>query len=219
MASIKIIGQSARGLPLVSYIFGSQGPTVLILGGVHGDEPEGVCCAWGLFHEFSKNFPFKLRVILIPQLNADGCLHGTRWNGNGVDLNRNLPTRDWTPVASQPRYSPGPSALSEPENKALVALIDQEKPSTIISLHSWNPLLNINGPARPLAEVIAQYTGYIITEDIGYPTPGSLGTYAGHERKIPTLTYEIQRDLDDISVLKIHVKSVIEGLKSLELHP
>jgi protein MpaA len=36
---------------------------------------------------------------------------------------------------------------------------------------------------------------YEITEDIGYPTPGSLGTYAGWERQIPTITFEIERGL------------------------
>ena len=64
-------------------------------------------------------------------------------------------------------------------------------PAFILSLHSWKPLLNVNGACRPEAEAIASRTGYIIEESIGYPTPGCLGTYTGLERAIPTLTYEI----------------------------
>ena len=56
-------------------------------------------------------------------------------------------------------------------------------------------------------------TGYKIEPDIGYPTPGSLGTYAGLERQIPTLTYEIERELSFDLIIKNHVPAIIEGLK------
>jgi protein MpaA len=214
---LSVFAHSPLGLPILRYNFGETGARLLILGGVHGDEPEGVTAAWGLVAKFIENFDFKLRVSVIPAFNVEGVLRGTRTNSRGVDLNRNLPTKDWSPVAATPRYNPGPSPLSEPENAALVGLLNSsEKPDMICSLHSWNPMLNINGDCEKFAKVIAARTGYSIEPDIGYPTPGSLGTYAGHERKIPTLTYEIQRDLDLPSILQTHVPAILEAMKSLE---
>lgn len=197
---------------------------VLILGGVHGDEVEGVVLAQALLNYFLSQAPnqeMNLHVSIVPTMNLDGVLEKTRGNANGVDLNRNLPTKDWSPVATTPRYQPGPHALSESENKALVHFIDHQKPDFIISLHSWKPMLNINEPAggtlcRQVAEAIATHTSDIIEPTIGYSTPGCLGTYAGFERNIPTLTYEIERGLEAKVVVRKHLHALVSGLKVLE---
>ena len=211
-----IFGYTSTGLPIPAYEFGHSGARVLILGGVHGDEIEGVWCAYGLLKAFAESFPYRLRLTLVPTFNLDGVLAKDRRNGRGVDLNRNLPTHDWSDKAATERYSPGPSANSEPENQALVKYIDTEKPQIILSLHSWKPMLNINGDCRPEAEELSRRTGYIIDESIGYPTPGCLGTYAGLEREMPTITYEIERGLDQASILKTHVPAILETLKISE---
>lgn len=211
------LGYTKLGLPLHGFHFtpasGSKAKNrALILGGVHGDEPEGVVAARGLLDAFSKNYNLDLEVVLVPEMNPEGVLLKTRGNSNKVDLNRNLATKDWSPVAATERYHPGPSPMSEVENKALAKFIDDFKPTVIFSLHSWKPMLNTNGNL-PEAEVIAKLTGYVIEPDIGYPTPGSLGTYAGLERSIPTLTYEIERDISFKPIIDIHVPAIIEGLK------
>ena len=211
-----IFGRSAGGLPIVAHRFGDTGPRVLILGGVHGDEIEGVVAAAGLLDRFSESFPYRLQLTLVPAFNADGVLRRQRQNANGVDLNRNLPTRDWSPEVANPRYNPGPAANSEPENQALVEFLEREKPVFALTLHSWNPMLNVNGNCLAQAKVIADATGYIIEESIGYPTPGCLGTYAGLERTTPTLTYEVERGLADAPILAIHVPAICESLKTLE---
>ena len=105
--------------------------------------------------------------------------------------------------------------MSEPENKVLVHLIDTFNPDVVFSLHSWKPMLNVNGDL-PEAQIIAEKTGYIIDPDIGYPTPGSLGTYAGIERGIPTLTYELERGIAFKPIVDIHVPAIIAGLKQSE---
>lgn len=209
-------GETASGLPIIAHRFGGGAPKTLVLGGVHGNEPEGVVCALGLINRFSQAFTLKMDLVVVPYFNLEGVLSQERRNSRGVDLNRNLPTKDWTPHVAEPKYNPGPAANSEPENIALTQFIEQERPAFIISLHSWKPCVNVNGNCRPEAEVIRAITGYEITEDIGYPTPGCLGTYTGHEREIPTITYEIERGLDKASVLKIHVNAVHEALKSVE---
>lgn len=77
-------------------------------------------------------------------------------------------------------------------------------------------MLNVNGDCLREATAISQWTGYVVKESIGYPTPGCLGTYCGLERDMPTLTYEIERDLDTSAILQIHVPAIEEGLKVTE---
>lgn len=211
-----VFGKSSLGLPIEAWRFDGRGPKTLILGGVHGDEPEGVTAALGLLGSFMQSFPFALDLTLVPRFNEDGVLLHQRGNGRGVDLNRNLPTRDWSPEIKTPRYHPGPSAGSEPENQALAAFIEKEKPVFLLSLHSWHPVLNVNGDCRAEAEILAQHTGYKIDDDIGYPTPGCLGTFAGLERTSPTLTYEIERGLPAAETLRVHVPAILACLKVTE---
>lgn len=212
--TMTIFGNTANGLPIPAYHFGGQGPRVLILGGVHGDEGEGVIAAHGLLESFLKNFPYRLHLTLVPMLNVDGVVAKTRQNGNGVDLNRNMATKDWTSEVANPRYFPGTQANSEPENQALAQFIDQENPAFVLSLHSWHPVLNVNGDCLAEAEILKEKTGYKIEANIGYPTPGCLGTYAGLERGSPTLTYEIERGLAPKEILRVHVPAILECLKA-----
>ncbi len=211
-----IFSNSAKNLPILAHQFGNSGPRVLILAGVHGDEIEGVWAAQGLLKSFMQAFPYELQLTLVPSFNIEGVLAKTRGNSRGVDLNRNLPTKDWSPEIKGPRYNPGPKALSESENQGLVKFIETQAPQFILSLHSWHPVLNINGDCLGEAQVLSQFTNYKIDDDIGYPTPGCLGTYAGLERQSPTLTYEIERGLNLEAVLSIHVPAILEALKITE---
>lgn len=213
---IKTFCTTRTGIPIFQYGFGVSGPQILILGGVHGDEPEGVVAARGLLQKCLQEFPFQIQLTLIPEFNIEGILKNTRTNGVGVDLNRNLPTRDWSPVVAKPRYHPGPAAGSEPESLALVHFLQSQDIKFVVSLHSWEPMLNVNGDCEPEAGILAKHTGYEIKTDIGYPTPGSLGTYTGLERGIPTVTYEIQRDLDFAEINRVHVPALWDMLKSCE---
>ena len=190
---------------------------ILLIGGVHGNETEGV----QFMHDFCCEFideqdisPFKQEILTIPVMNPDGVLNYERTNANLVDLNRNMPTKDWSSEYTEKKYYPGEAAASEPETKHLIEIIDFFKPQYIISFHSWKPpLINYNGSALPYAEKI--FNGLDvpkkmeITGDIGYPTPGSLGTYAGYERKIPTITLEFERGIPLESIYPLAKEAVI----------
>lgn len=208
--------RTANGLSIPAHRFGHEGPSALILGGVHGDEHEGVEATVGLVARWSAAYTHRVRTTVVPALNLDGVLRHRRANGNGVDLNRNMATRDWSPSVANPRYHPGPSANSEPETRALISLIEKIQPKFILSLHSWHPLLNVNGDCLPEAESLARWTGYTIRDSIGYPTPGCLGTYCGLERGIPTLTYELERGMNTRDILETHVTAIDEALKITE---
>lgn len=207
------LGHSVQNRPLVAKRY-TQGPAaLLLLGGVHGDETEGFYLverfvAEGLY----KKLEGLASLWVLPRVNPDGCALGTRVNANGVDLNRNMPTKDWDPVAATPRYNPGPKAASEPETLALLRLIEKTSPRAIFSAHAWKPMINYNGPCRRLAEKMAEFSGYKVADDIGYPTPGSLGTWAGWERKLSTITLEIEDGLIEEKIWQTHARSLTEGL-------
>lgn len=211
------IGYSAHGLPLKTFEFGSRDwPTVLCVGGVHGDEIEGVSLAWSLWDEFIRNYSLKLNLILIPEMNPDGVLYKTRVNANKVDLNRNLPTADWISQTLNPRYPPGTHAGSEPETQAFLKLWDSRSIQFVFSFHSYNPMINTNGPCQQEAEILHQYLGSPIEPSMGYPTPGALGTFAGLEKGIGTITLEIQRGLLNDAVVEKYKPAMLAALKGLE---
>jgi protein MpaA len=169
---------------------------ILLIGGVHGDEPEGValaeeCLAWLKSNSAQKVTPW----VVVPCLNPDGFAAKERTNGNGVDLNRNYPSRNWSPVATAPRYSPGPHPGSEPEVQALVKLISEVRPQLLIHCHSWKPCVVFTGePARADALALARASGYEATADIGYPTTGSLSQYGWHDKGIPVICIEAEEN-------------------------
>src|SRR5690606_23227468 len=121
---IFFLAGTSTGLEIPAYEFGTEGPRVLILGGVHGDEREGVDAAYGLLARWHTIFDLRLRVTLMPAVTLDGVLRSQRASARGVDVNRNMATKDWSPTVANPRYQPGPSANSEPETQALVAWIE-----------------------------------------------------------------------------------------------
>jgi protein MpaA len=162
-----------------------------LIGGVHGDEVEGVYVLKELFSWLKSEHSLKdLPMVVVPILNVDGYQNRTRVNAHLVDLNRNLPTKDWSTDHKEPRYNPGPKPLSEPENQFLVKLMDKYKPGFIISFHTWKPILNFNGECKDVAEFLNKYNNYEMAGDIGYPTPGSLGTFAVEKYQSPVLTFE-----------------------------
>ncbi len=172
--------------------------TVLI-GGVHGDEPEGVELAqktlnWllGVTNKPQPEGHFDLNPwVVIPCLNPDGYVCNQRVNSRGVDLNRNFPSRSWSRTYKEPRYNPGPSPASEPEVQALVTLIQILMPRLIVHCHSWRPCLVWSGPNNdPRIKILSQSCGYPIQSDIGYATPGSLSEWAWVDRGLPVLCIE-----------------------------
>ncbi|MHB2153790.1 M14 family murein peptide amidase A [Calditrichota bacterium GD2] len=188
----KILGYSEKDNPIYGLEVGAGQDTVIIFGAFHGDEQVGFHLVLQLADTLYQN-PSLARsfVLLVPVVNPDGLLAGTRTNANGVDLNRNFPTEDWSPVYTKKKYFPGIEAASEKETQLVIELIDRYRPDRIVSIHADLRMNNYNGPAKTLAETMAQYNGYPVKGDVGYPTPGSFGTFAGNEMQIPVVTLEL----------------------------
>jgi hypothetical protein len=129
-------------------------------------------------------------------VNPDGLLAKApqRVNAKGVDLNRNFPTPGWQHDAphywlkrtnSDPRRYPGPSPLSEPESKWLMAEMERFKPHVIVSVHAPYGVLDFDGPATP-----PKRFGRLWFNRVGV-FPGSLGNYSGAHKSVPVVTIEL----------------------------
>jgi N-alpha-acetyl-L-2,4-diaminobutyrate deacetylase len=82
-------GWSNQYVPIVSVTRG-QGPTALVLGGVHGDEPEGQVEALNLARELQPEH-VNGRVIVIPCVSIDASRAYTRLWPSGANMNRSFP--------------------------------------------------------------------------------------------------------------------------------
>jgi murein peptide amidase A len=189
----QLIGYSVLHRPITALEFGTGSDVTLVMGGMEGDEPAGsfVVQRLGAYLERHDSLEASVTAVLVAQVNPDGLARDTRVNAHGVDINRNFPTADWRSPAAAPRFNPGPQPASEPETRIVIQLISRLHPCRIITIHAPFHQLNIDGPAMALARTMQQSDHYRITTYIGYPTPGSLGTYAGKERHIPVVTLEL----------------------------
>jgi murein peptide amidase A len=191
------LGQTVQGRPIEMLRFGpSSGRPVLIIGGIHGSEPTSAYVAEQLIEHLKANPTDATRpVAIIPNANPDGLVAKTRGNANGVDVNRNFPSKNWRIVKTRTNFN-GTAPDTEPESRAIQQAIATLNPDRIISIHSIDRgrhCNNYDGPARWLAEAMNQHNQYPVTATMGYPTPGSLGSWAGIDRQIPIVTLELPR--------------------------
>lgn len=179
---------------------------VLVIGVVHGDEPQGEYLIKRYMSDTQKE-----GVLFIPCLNPDGMALGTRTNSNGVDLNRNFPTKNWE-LTERDNYFGGETPASEVETRFLINVIQKYEPSAIITLHTPYKIVNYDGPAQELAQMISDIIKYPVEASIGYSTPGSFGTYAGVERQIPTITLEMDEEIE-VEKLYPPVQTIFNNLQ------
>jgi predicted deacylase len=89
-------GWSHLFIPIVA-ISGGEGPTALVVGGVHGDEPEGQVAALRLAHETQPD-QVPGRLIIVPCASPDASRAYTRLWPSGANFNRSFPgSPDGTP--------------------------------------------------------------------------------------------------------------------------
>lgn len=190
------IGRSVQGRPLRVRTIGEGFRRVLWIGGIHGDEQEGVIATDQLARAFAAtDLPASVTLMILEDINPDGRAADRRTNANGVDINRNFPAANFD--SSNPKYGGRP--LSQPESAALHALLLEWQPHLVIVSHAWRGryFINYDGPARELAADFARISGYPLVPSSGFgATPGSLGSYVGYTLKWPILTLEYLRGKD-----------------------
>jgi hypothetical protein len=219
------IGKSVcgRAIELISAAHFAR-PLILIVGGLHGDETEGIMLGSWLLGEIARDEDLFRHVALVPILNPDGVSLQQRWNFRGVDLNRNFPTRDWTAKFTNPRYPPGPAPASEPETAALARLINRNDFDLVIELHSYRDSVlmpyssetlsagsggavgaSAGGTQSEFHELTREFSAAcglpIVWEDqdLGYVITGGLHTFC-RERRIHNFTVEVEKGIGQFAI-------------------
>ncbi len=181
-----VLGGSVENRPLEYLVIGQGRDVILILATIHGNEPAGAPLVLQLAKHLLQH-PLMLRdrtVVLVPVANPDGRANNQRFNSQGVDLNRNFETDNRLDGG---RF--GYSALSEPESRFIHLLLHQYEPDRIVSIHQPLTCIDYDGPAKALAECMAEYCDLPVRK-LGAKR-GSLGTYAGETMSIPIVTLEL----------------------------
>ena len=148
-----------KGLPIPAFRIGEGPCALLIMGGIHGDEwpvvgtvlymaeryARGLTCGQlggaidlsgvspdeaRLYKDIATVFQGK-SIVVVPVLNPDG-LGVKRWNGRGVDLNRNFDV-GWNMAVGEK----GDSPESEAEARFLADLTRREEPQVVMGFHCY----------------------------------------------------------------------------------
>ena len=157
-----VIGKSSGGKDIQAFHYGKGDTEVLFVGGIHGGYSWNTALvAYELMDYLEENqdvIPENVKVTVIPVLNPDGLDTVTgkqgrfevsdvpksesetiigRFNGNGVDLNRNFDC-DWEKTGTwQSRtVSGGDNAFSEPESEAVRAYVEGKNPAAVVVWYS-----------------------------------------------------------------------------------
>jgi hypothetical protein len=208
-----------------------QGRHIIIMGGIHGDEISSISLVFRWI-DFIEQLPEgselrKMRFLFMPILNPDGYWSRprTRTNLMAVDLNRNFDTKGWREEAikywiaktkKDKRRYPGHEPASEIETQYFQKVIAEYKPEIIISVHAPYGILDHDGkldfPKNLKSPLPVKTLGSF---------PGSLGRYAGIDRKIPVITVELteakqmpgSKAVEDLLVFVLNSKA--EGMQSI----
>ena len=193
-----LIGFSVRSRPIEAYRFGVGEKEYLIVAGIHGGyEGNTIALANELITYINENpgvIPTDVTLYIIRNMNPDGEARSDgvdgRVNNNGVDLNRNFPTKNWTADWNRDGcwiYRPttgGASGGSEPETRTVMSFIRGHKFEAMISYHS--AALGIfpggvpwTGSSKRLAKQLAKVTDYPYPPvDTGCVYTGTLADWA-----------------------------------------
>jgi protein MpaA len=146
-------GRSVEGRAIVAEELGDpRGLRVLVVGCIHGTE----CAGLAVVRALELQPPRRIHLWLLPNLNPDGYVAGTRTNADGVDLNRNFSAM-WLRIGRKgdPQWS-GPRPLSEPETRIARRLILRLRPAVTIWFHQPQAVVRAWGQSIPAARRFAR---------------------------------------------------------------
>ena len=206
----EMIGTSVEGRALTADRFGSGSQTLVLIGGIHGGYEQNTV---RLMEELSVHFrahpdaiPTGAALVIIPVANPDGLARGQnsagRFNGHGVDLNRNW-SCEWSAQAywRDQLVSAGTSPMSEPETQAIAAYLLRIQPAAALFFHSAaNGVFagNCNGDhgSAALSEVFGIAGNYPYRSAFtAYPVTGTAPSWADGQG-IPSADVELTNQTD-----------------------
>lgn len=197
-------GESVLGTPLIAWWPTSHHPTRLVWAAIHGEESATLQL---VHHALRTVHADDSCAVVVPVLNPDGVLYGTRQNANGVDLNRNFPASTWAPDPSPTFWpftlvrsgehrtqlsSPGGAPASEPEVQAIGALFERLAPVEVVDLHGpLECVIATTEAGMPLARSLAEPARLPVVSQLANPTPGDSAQWTVEQGSI-AVTYEIE---------------------------
>lgn len=202
---------SNQGRPIFHFDFSGEKSqsSILVFALTHGDERESGTIALRWMQRLNELKP-RNRWRIVPVLNPDGLEAKTRVNANGVDINRNFPSKDWEKEAianwekhgkKDPRKNPGLKAASEKETLCAMDQITEFRPDFIVSVHTPYGVLDFDGPKVTFPDF-----KHLPWVSLGTYS-GSLGRYMWKDQNVPVLTIELKdekllSEMDQVDLLQ-----------------
>ena len=171
---------------------GEPGPTALILGGVHGNEPAGAAAA----EQVCDWRPQQGKLVVVPRVNRPGLQQSVRYLTGAGDMNRAYPPA-------------GDETPADRMGSAIIGLMNQHKITLLIDLHEARTFHKIdrtslgqtllfadNAASTGLAMDTVDAVNRRIAGDmvkfslVGHPIPSSAAWYAGKYLGIAAFTVE-----------------------------
>ena len=178
----EVIGTSTQDRDIVTLVrpVDALRRRVLVVGGLHGNEPVSPPTVRSFVEATTDD---DIEVWLVPEANPDGVRAGTRWNGNGVDLNRNF---SWGWRADDGGEAP----FSEPESQALSGLVERLEPDLVVWVHQpYGYASSIGDTDRALERAWAEASGVAVRS--GVTQHGGGESWTNLEAGYPSMLIEI----------------------------
>lgn len=169
---LEVIGQSVEGRDLLAVVVSDNveseevEPELRIHGAIHGDEKTSAMVTLHYLKMVTDNYADSgmctylvdsAETWVIPVVNPDGYEGNSRYNANGIDLNRNLSYMG-------PGGGGGSTAFSEPETQALRDLTMQSYPAVENFTNPFSTGLSLHGGAACI-NTVWNYTEDPLPED------------------------------------------------------
>lgn len=221
----RLLGYSTLGWPIEYYQFGSGRFRMVFIGGIHGGyEWNTVLLAYQAIDYFTahpEQLPDRVTLYIVPVANPDGLVAVVghpgrfapdevgpdtlpgRFNGNGVDLNRNWAC-EWSATAywREQEISGGAAPFSEVETRILRDFLGIVSADAVVFWHSAIPGVFAGGCHEPFSEaealgaVYAQAAGYSSFETFDeYLVTGDATDWLSL-RGVPAITVELSNHND-----------------------
>jgi murein peptide amidase A len=130
------LGRSWESRPIRAVHVAGEGPRILVIGCIHGNECEGIEVT-----KLLERSPASTDLWLVHQLNPDGYARNSRFNARGVDLNRDF------------------VAATQRETRIARKLILRLRPDVTIWFHQPQSVVRAWGPSRGMARRYARLAG------------------------------------------------------------
>ena len=205
----KVWGKSVRDRPIVVRRRGDNSSSfkVLVVGSIHGNEPEGMKIVDRLDHRFRKGIR-RVDLWTIRTANPDGIKRNTRKNAHGVDLNRNFPFH-FDPTLSN-GYESGPAPSSEPETRTIERVARRGKFDLAIFYHQpWGETLVPCDSTGPAALRYSQLSGLDRDRGCDGYVPGSAIGWMHRQFGTSAFVVELGPGQLGSSQVKRHARAVI----------